>query len=124
MSERCILNGILQQSKQIFNCKRNQIINNPPRRLRRQKVSDYMTYKQAIILLSMIEVHGRPSILAKEKAIEALKKQIPKKVLTERNIYICPNCGSNVETDCGDDMLDCRLNYCDNCGQKLDWSEL
>ena len=36
----------------------------------------------------------------------------------------CPNCGASVETDCGDDMLDYRLNYCDNCGQKLDWSEL
>ena len=83
-----------------------------------------MTYKQAIIVLSMIEVHGRLPILAKEKSIEALKKQRPKKVLTERNIYICPSCGANVETDCGDDMLDYRLNYCDNCGQKLDWSEL
>ena len=57
-------------------------------------------------------------------AIEALEKQMPKKVLTERNIYICPSCGASVETDCGDDMLDYRLNFCDNCGQKLDWSEL
>ena len=57
-------------------------------------------------------------------AIQALEKQIPKKVLAERNIYICPNCGASAETDCGDDMLDYRLNYCDNCGQKLDWSEL
>lgn len=56
-------------------------------------------------------------------AIKALEKQIPKKVVID-NIYICPYCGANVETDCGDDMLDYRLNYCDNCGQKLDWSEL
>ena len=83
-----------------------------------------MTYKQAIIVLSMIEAHGMLPILAKEKSIEALKKQMPKKVLMERNIYLCPECGANVETDCGDDMLDYRLNYCDNCGQKLDWSEL
>ena len=82
-----------------------------------------MTYKKAIILLSMIETHGSLSILAKEKAIEALKKQIPKKVVMDKNIYLCPNCGSNAETDCGDDMLDYRLNYCDNCGQKLDWSD-
>lgn len=59
-----------------------------------------------------------------EKAREALEKQIAKKVVEERNIYLCPNCGANVETDCGDDMLDYPLNYCDNCGQKLDWSEL
>ena len=83
-----------------------------------------MTEKQAIIVLSMIEAHGQIPILAKEKSIEALEKQIPKKVVTERNIYLCPHCGANVETDCGDDMLDYRLNYCDNCGQKLDWSEL
>lgn len=57
-------------------------------------------------------------------AINALEKQIPKKVVTDKNIYICPNCGANVETDCGDDMLDYILNFCDNCGQKLDWSEL
>ena len=57
-------------------------------------------------------------------AINALEKQIPMKVVEERNIYLCPNCGANVETDCGDDMLDYRLNFCDNCGQKLDWSEL
>lgn len=83
-----------------------------------------MTYKGAIIILSMIEAHGQLPILAKEKAIEALEKQIQKKVVLDKNIYLCPNCGANVETDCGDDMLDYRLNFCDNCGQKLDWSEL
>lgn len=57
-------------------------------------------------------------------AISALEKQIPKKVVEDKNIYLCPNCGASAETDCGDDMLDYRLNYCDNCGQKLDWREL
>lgn len=87
----------------------------------------YMTYKNAIIVLSMIETHELTHefipILAKEKAIEALEKQIPKKVVFDK-IYLCPNCGANAETDCGDDMLDYRLNFCDNCGQKLDWSEI
>lgn len=82
-----------------------------------------MTYKKAIIILSMIEAHGQLPILAKEKAMEALKKQIPKKVVIDKNIYLCPYCGANVETDCGDDMLDYRLHFCDNCGQKLDWSD-
>lgn len=88
------------------------------------KVSDYMTVKRAINVFSMIEVHGRLQALAKEKSIQALKKQLPKKVVMDKNIYLCPECGANAETDCGDDMLDYRLNYCDNCGQKLDWSEL
>ena len=83
-----------------------------------------MTEKQAIIILSMIEAHGQLPILAKEKSIQALETRIPKKVVLDKNIYLCPNCGANAETDCGDDMLDYRLNYCDNCGQKLDWSEL
>ena len=83
-----------------------------------------MTYKEANIVFKTIETHGRLPVLAVEKAIEALEKQMPKKVVEERNIYLCPECGANVETDCGDDMLDYRLNYCDNCGQKLDWSEL
>ena len=86
-----------------------------------------MTYKNAIIVLSMFETHELTHefipILAKEKAIEALEKQIPKKVVVDKNIYLCPNCGANAETDCGDDMLDYRLNFCDNCGQKLDWSD-
>ena len=83
-----------------------------------------MTYKNAIIVLSMIETQGYIPEVAKEKSIEALEKQIPKKVVMDKNIYLCPNCGANAETDCGDDMLDYRLNFCDNCGQKLDWSEL
>ena len=82
-----------------------------------------MTYKKAIIVLSMIETYRLSYILAIEKAIKALKKQIPKKVIMDKNIYLCPNCGSNAETDCGDDMLDYRLNFCDTCGQKLDWSD-
>ena len=88
------------------------------------KVSDYMTVKRAINVLSMIETHGRLQVLAVEKAIEALEKQIPKKVVkVDIWTYKCPICGANVETDCGDYMLDYRLNYCDNCGQKLDWSD-
>ena len=83
-----------------------------------------MTYNKAINVLSMIETHGQIPALAKEKSIEALEKQIPKKVVMDKKIYLCPTCGANAETDCGDDMLDYRLNFCDNCGQKLDWGEL
>ena len=83
-----------------------------------------MTYKEANMVFKTIETHGQLTVLAVEKAIQALEKQIPKKVVEGKNIYLCPNCGANAETDCGDDMLDYRLNYCDNCGQKLDWSDL
>ena len=50
-----------------------------------------------------------------EKAIEALKKQIPKKPIWHNDTtYLkCSVCGS---FDIGD-------GYCGDCGQKIDWSE-
>ena len=47
-----------------------------------------MTYKEANIVFKTIETHGQLPKLAKEKAIEALKKQMPKKVIEEKNIYL------------------------------------
>lgn len=44
-------------------------------------------------------------------------KATPKKLKPFQNsfyIKICPNCSSTLET---------KRNYCDNCGQKLDWSK-
>ena len=71
----------------------------------------------AIKVLNMIETHGALSTMAKDKSIEALEKQIPKKpVFNSKNLYMCVN-GCEIhkkqfEKDC----------YCPNCGQKLDWS--
>ena len=52
-------------------------------------------------------------------AIEALEKQVPKKPIYGDANTRCPNCGevllyfANVFKIC----------YCDECGQRLDWSE-
>lgn len=49
-------------------------------------------------------------------AVEALEKQIPKKLLAETKYYgigKCPRCGAV--------FLDQTTNYCGNCGQALDW---
>lgn len=60
-----------------------------------------------------------------DMAIQALEKQIPKKVQL-RHIHKfdgfddgeCPTCGLNVSRDCdGTDV------FCSDCGQKLDWSD-
>lgn len=60
---------------------------------------------------------------AVDMAIQALEKQIPKKVQL-RHIHKfdgfddgeCPTCGLNVSRDCdGTDV------FCPDCGQKLDW---
>ncbi|MFQ9404404.1 MAG: hypothetical protein ACLR1Z_11615 [Eubacterium sp.] len=61
---------------------------------------------------------------ANEMAIQALEKQIPKKVVKDGEwSYKCPCCGGCAKTETGDSFIDYRLDYCDGCGQKLDWSD-
>ena len=52
--------------------------------------------------------------IAFETAIEALEKQIPKKLKDDGWLY-CPICGRDVLMD--------RFDYCPDCGQALDWSD-
>ena len=96
-----------------------------------------MTESEAIKELH--EIRPRGGIIPKKRAeaidmaINALKKQIPKKpndeiktipVIDEDGAYVdadtyvyllCPICGNQVGID------DCIDNYCSDCGQKLDW---
>ena len=55
-------------------------------------------------------------------AIQALEKQIPKKLKehTQSQYGCIPVCGV-----CNGimDLMQGDLNYCPNCGQKLDWSD-
>ena len=53
---------------------------------------------------------------AYDVAINALEKQIPKKPKTDDRyvMYICPWCN---------DFVKVSHNYCQNCGQKLDWGD-
>lgn len=50
-------------------------------------------------------------------AIQALEKQIPKKVLStwDKEFALCPCCNGKGLSD--------KQKYCDNCGQRLDWSD-
>lgn len=54
---------------------------------------------------------------ALDVAIQALEKQIPKKpdFTEDKEFALCPCCNGNGLAD--------KQEYCDNCGQKLDWSE-
>lgn len=54
---------------------------------------------------------------ANEMAIKALEKQIPRKpdFTEDKEFALCPCCN-------GKGLFD-KQKYCDNCGQKLDWSE-
>lgn len=52
-----------------------------------------------------------------EIAIQALEKRIPKKpdFTEDKKFALCPCCN-------GKGLLN-KQKYCDNCGQKLDWSD-
>lgn len=69
---------------------------------------------------SSVGAEIRPIAYAFEKAIAALEKQIPKKVIEVRTdscgiiARICPKCK-------GDFFGDNEDKYCLNCGQALDW---
>ena len=55
-----------------------------------------------------------------EMAINALEKQIPKKPRFYAHNYYCSVCDNLV----GNNEFEWqRFKYCDNCGQKIDWSE-
>ena len=60
-------------------------------------------------------------------AIQALKKQIPKKVKIEQWIYTKCDCGYEFSRHHGDGYysipLENKTKYCPNCGQKIDFGE-
>ena len=62
-----------------------------------------------------------------ELIVQALEKQIPKKVKIEQWIYIKCDCGYEFSRHNGDGYysipLENKTKYCPNCGQKLDWSD-
>ena len=62
---------------------------------------------------------------ANEMAIQALKKQIPKKVKIEQWIYTKCDCGYEFSKHHGDGYYSVpsenKTKYCPNCGQKLNW---
>lgn len=54
-------------------------------------------------------------VLIKDKAIEALKKQIPMKVEKRMLSWLCPNC----KTELSNDGSRYKGKYCLECGQRL-----
>ena len=74
---------------------------------------------------------------ANEMAIQALEKQMPKKPVHDgcydkngiwhewngingKPYELCPDCRTNL---CCEMPYEKKPNFCDNCGQKLDWSD-
>ena len=83
---------------------------------------DDMTNEEAIKLVCeyMRNDYGEEKIrIAKNMAIEALEKQIPKMVPREYDDeFICPSCGKTTE-----DYNVAYLRFCPECGQKLKWKD-
>ena len=80
-----------------------------------------MTAEEAIktIQVAIAEVEWEYPLdysIAFETAIEALEKQIPKKVTKS----VCPSCKRIFLFRHGEKR---KGDYCDNCGQALDWSD-
>jgi rubrerythrin len=84
-----------------------------------------MTPQEAIktIKIAQAEVEWEYPIdyaAAFDEAVNALEKQIPKKLIFIKQKYIetylCPNCN---------DFFDYaeKFNYCPNCGQRLNWKD-
>lgn len=84
----------------------------------RREEKENMKNEQAIQVLKMIETHGSLAKNAKELAIQALEKQIPKSL--ENKVHPCfPNMGKFYICTCGAAYFEEGSNYCGNCGQRL-----
>jgi len=63
---------------------------------------------------------------AAEIAVEAMRKQIPKKPTVPVDTWLCPSCGESVEYQqkLGDNVLyHGQHDFCPKCGQAIDWEE-
>lgn len=79
-------------------------------------------------LAELLQNKESPAVEHCNIAIEALEKQLPKKVIIEDWCpSYCPSCGYELSEDLGDGFHrhPTFVKRCPNpdCGQKLDWSE-
>lgn len=79
--------------------------------IRKNREDGYLTH---LIYGGKADEQEEYTIKAYSVALNALEKQIPKKLKDDGWLY-CPICGRDVLMD--------RFNYCPDCGQALDWSD-
>lgn len=65
--------------------------------------------------IKYIENHGHISDSIKDTSINSIKKQIPKKPVVKAWHDYCPICYR--------ELFGSKPNYCESCGQRLDWEE-
>ena len=76
------------------------------------------TLKESMVKATRIE-----TVECLRTAIDALEKQIPVKPIGVYTDYKCPICSRRVRSGKGSSSAGKRDNFCQRCGQKLDWSE-
>jgi hypothetical protein len=104
-----------------------------------------MTEQEAIMIIQAIpektwERMTPAENVAIEKAVKSMEKQIPKKPkhsgdVDNEGVFhpingisgvpydLCPNCQTNLCTDGFLGRNKKSMKHCENCGQKLDWSD-
>ncbi|WP_027399838.1 hypothetical protein [Anaerovorax odorimutans] len=83
--------------------------------------------ERTIEIIKNVDICCNAAETARDLAIQALEKQIPKKIFHEPWVGIdgvpydlCPNCETNL---CTTGLLaNNKDDYCPSCGQRLDWS--
>ena len=63
------------------------------------------------------------TITAFSMAIEALEKQVPKKLAFDAWSHNCPRCLETLVDNNKIHRKGVKKHYCPNCGQAIDWSE-
>lgn len=67
-----------------------------------------------------LAIASNQDMLAFDKAIEALEKQIPQQPIDDDwEWYKCPKCKHDFEDVFKTDV--CKPHYCSNCGQAISW---
>ena len=99
-----------------------------------------MTYEEALAILRthktyVGEMNADKLIEALNIAVATIEKQIPKQLNTERFTFVngegyfdmlcCPTCYNilNQRTDYGEYVEGSIHDYCEDCGQALDWGK-
>ena len=86
-----------------------------------------MTAEEAIKILEVVKAETDWTAPleyqeAFDMAIEAIKKQIPMKMPGSYTDYKCDVCGRRIRSGKGSSSFG-RDNFCQRCGQAIDWSE-
>lgn len=79
-----------------------------------------MNAKDAVKIEKYLLDREKPKIKLSEKIMDAVYKQIPKKLVFIGNEKCCPVCKDAI-CNIGDDG--CYGYYCPGCGQAIDWSD-